>query len=91
MALDSCQRDANVHESYRSTNDARGAQERVGIDGCRLRLAAAYCRSLDAQAEGVDAQKAQCAISIGADESVFAEVHGLSPIACESARHRLTR
>jgi len=71
MVLHSTQRDAYVHDSHSRTNDARGAQERSSVDRARLRLAAAYRGSLDAQAESVDAQKAHGAILVCADESVL--------------------
>ena len=71
MALHSRQRDAYVHDSYRSTYDACCTQERSSVDGSRLRLAATYRRSLDAHAESVDAQKAHCTILVCADESVL--------------------
>lgn len=64
MALHSCQRGAYVHDSDSGADDARGAQERSSVDWSRLRLAATYRGSLDAQAESVDAQKAHCAILV---------------------------
>lgn len=71
MVLDSRHGYAYVHDSYRSTNDARGAKNGGSVNRCGLRLAAAYRRSLEAEPEGVDAQKAHRAILVGPDESML--------------------
>lgn len=71
MALDSTQRYAYVHDSYRSTNDARGAKNGGSVNGSRLRLAAANCRSLETEPKGVDAQETHSAVLIGPNESML--------------------
>jgi len=71
MVLHSTQCDAYVHDSHCRTNDARCTKNGGSVNGSRLRLAAANCRSLEAEPEGVDAQKAHRAILVGPDESML--------------------
>jgi len=82
MVLHSTQRDAYVHDGHCRTYDARCTQERGGVDGSRLRLSAAYCRSLETEPKGIDAKETHSAIFVGPDESMLGKVHGQSPGVC---------
>lgn len=71
MTLHSRQRDAYVHDSHCRTNDARGAKNGGSVNGSRLRLAAANCRSLETEPKGVYAQETHSAVLIGPNESML--------------------
>lgn len=64
MVLHPRQRDAYVHDSDSGTNDARCTEKRGCVDWSRLRLAAAYRRSLETDSEEINADKAHGAILV---------------------------